>query len=352
MKICLIGHFRVKYQDEGVRNVSAEMAQRLSKRHDVLAVDISAFYQYRLIGKFKPDIIHLLVGPNSIFTFSIARVIGFMSNAKVILSALQPSSFYFEMLIPFIKPDLVLIQSNKYKEFFERFGCNTSFFPNCVDTERFFPASKEFKIALRAKYNIGLDKFVILHVGPIKKDRNVSIFNALQNDNNQVIIVARDSQANDVELYQSLKRSGCIIIGSYVENIRDIYVLSDCFVFPTINERACIEMPLSILEAMACNLPIITSEFRAIPKAFSNGEGFFFAESETKFEKYLDIIKYDSLLINTRKKVLMYSCACVISELEKVYTRIIVEGSSNHKKQSNSFNGTKMQSNNNRLRDR
>ena len=44
-----------------------------------------------------------------------------------------------------------------------------------------------------------------------------------------------------------------------------------------------IEIPLSVLEAMATNLPIVTTDFGGLVDLFTEGEGLFICSSEDEF---------------------------------------------------------------------
>ncbi len=335
MKICLIGHYEVQYQDEGARNIAFCMAEELSKNHKIIKIDIKncSFKKKDLpkknyplslsiIKKFNPEIIHFVVGPNTILSFAVAKAVSIFNNAKVVMSALQPSRFWLRGLVPLMKPDLILVQSYKYEKMFRDLGCETAFLPNGVDTDRFAPTSEKRKEDLRAKYKIEQDKFIILHVGPIKKRRNIEVFKELQKEDNQVIIIGRESQERENNLYQTLERRGCRIWTNYIKSIEEIYALSDCYVFPTFDEYSCIEMPLSVLEAMACNLPVITTKFRALPRAFDDGDGFFFVEGNERIYKTIKKIKR-GVEMKTREKVLCYSWKNVAKKLEEIYKQIL-----------------------------
>lgn len=322
MRICLIGHYEVQHQDEGVSNIAFSMAKELSKNHKLMRLDMKkSLLNLRDIKKFNPEIVHFIVGPNTIFSFVIAKIISLFNDARVIISALQPSSLYLKGLVTLMKPDLMLVQSYKYEKMFKDLGCETKFLPNGVDTDKFAPVSEKFKEELRAKYEVEQDKFVILHVGPIKKRRNIEIFKELQKEDNQVIIIGRESQARDTNLYQALKRVGCVIWTNYLKNIEEVYALSDCYVFPCFDEYSCVEMPLSVLEAMACNLPVITTKFRALPRAFDEGDGLFFVEKREDFYKVMEDIRNREVEIKTREKVLQYSWGDIIQRVEGIYEK-------------------------------
>ncbi len=324
MRICLIGHFN-QYIDEGVKNLTSTLRKELSISHKVLCVEINKVHiNIWNIKKFSPEIIHLVVGPSSILGFFVSKILSlFINNSKIVMSAPQPSHFYLENLIPLLKPNMVLIQSKESDFFFKKMGCETDYFPNFIDSVKFSPVSNDQKIKLRTKYGLSLEKFIILHVGHIKSLRNISTLKKFQRDNNQVIIVGSTSTNTEESILQELQNSGCIVWTEYFESIEEIYNLSDCYIFPTLDESSCIEIPLSVLEAMSCNLPVICTKFRALPTIFSEGNGFMFINSLGDIFNCLETIKNGSLSINTRSKVLPYSKSRLTNSLEKIYINLL-----------------------------
>ena len=64
-----------------------------------------------------------------------------------------------------------------------------------------------------------------------------------------------------------------------MNNIEELYNIADYYLFPVIRNDAAIETPLSVLEAMACNIPIITTAFGSLPDQFSEDDNFYFVNS-------------------------------------------------------------------------
>jgi glycosyltransferase involved in cell wall biosynthesis len=195
---------------------------------------------------------------------------------------------------------------------------------NGVDIQKFTPVGVETKQELRRKYGLLNDKFVILHLASFKKGRNLEVLKKLQlsNKQNQVLIVGRPSEHGNEDVISELKDAGCLIWNDYFPNLEEVYALSDCYIFPTVNKRNSIEMPLSVLEAMSCNLPVITTRFGAIPRVFKEGNGFFFVEKEEDFFKGIEEIKKGNLEVKTREKVIPYSWKNIVKRLVEIYEQL------------------------------
>jgi len=334
MKICLLGEIHGML-DEGARNITTYLTDNLSKHHQVLSLDLRSIFSrafWRKIKDFKPDIIHYVHG-GSINSFILTKVLShYCSNARSVLSVMNLSLSPLSKKIVFLsKPDVVLVQSHQTENTLKTLGCRTEFLPNGVDVKKFRPASKESKEILRQKYKIAENKFVLLHVGSVKKRRNVLLLESLQGEDNQVLIIGSTSTGSEKKVYERLVKKGCIVWLRYFENIEEIYALSDCYIFPTIQKYGVmgrpivgsIEMPLSVLEAMSCNLPVITTRFGALPGVFEEGDGIIFAEREEEFINAVEKIKNTDINVKTREKVLPFAWENVVRRLEEIYEELL-----------------------------
>ena len=322
--------------DEGYKNITFHIADELSDHHKIMKLNIKEIFSidfWKDVRNFdSPQIIHHLTAP-TLLSFIVLKILAlYWRDAKTITSALYPNlSSFSKKFVPLFKPDLILAQSYESDRMFRDLGCRTKFLSNSVDIEKFVPVTKNVKEKLREKYGIEKDKFVILHVGHLMKRRNLQIFDRIQNEDNQVVIVGSKYVTTDQKLYQHLTDRGCIIYMGYFKNIEEVYALSDCYIFPVIKGGS-ILTPLSVMEAMSCNLPVITRDFDGLTRIFSEGEGLIYAKNDEDFIRAIDKIN-KGIEVKTREKVLPYSWKNIAIELEEIYNEILqVEGVKRHEK--------------------
>lgn len=330
MKICFIGYFKDDF-DEGVRNVGKSIPDYLMKAEAhieivIKNIDILSIFStstLRDIRIFKPDIIHLLISPTPLGLIAAKWVSIMNKDSKIIVSGIHPSIPKTKMF-SLLKPHLLLSQSSESEHLFRSLGYATRILPNGVNVEKFKPINTYKKIKLRKNYNVPESKYILLHLASLTKERNLDIFCKLQKINNiQVIIIGRIDNRIEPNVVKNLEDSGCIVWINHFSNIEDIYNLSDCYVFPTIDRRACIETPLSVLEAMACNLPVITTRFGALPNLFRSSDGLIFVDDDDEIMNAINKLQSDEINITTREQVLNYSWNNIIKDLINLYIDLI-----------------------------
>lgn len=333
MKICLLGEAYGPL-DEAMRNTTYYLYRELSKNNEVMVLDLRKTFTvdfWRKLREFGPDIVHYIHGP-TIKSFMLSKAISrYCRHCKIVMSATRPNiTKPFRVLIPMLKPDLVLVLSQYTENMVKKFGCRTKFFPVGVDTEKFCPMSNKEKTKLREKYNLDSEKYIVLHIGSIREGRNIRLLKKIQSEDTQVVILGRTTINVDSKLYKELKSAGCIVWVEYIKNVEELYAIADCYAYPTVHRwdwlgRATadsIEMPMTVLEAMACNLPVVTMKFGALPIFFEEGDGLYFAESESEFVNAVEVAK-NANVVKTRNKVMPYSWERIAKMLEDVYEDLL-----------------------------
>jgi len=168
------------------------------------------------------------------------------------------------------------IQTKKFVEFFG------------IDREKIFELHDGVDLSLINSYisegkvsreDIGLkdDDFVIINVNRIEKEKGVSyLIEALplirkEIENVRLIMIGKGS--DEPRIYSLIHKYGLQDIVKHFRDVEDsllfnYYSLADIFVTPTIYEG----LPLVVLEAMACGLPIIATNTAENPQVVKDGK--------------------------------------------------------------------------------
>jgi len=300
MRIVLFSErLRAPY-DEGIKNLAVHLGAALSAEHELLVltsdgqddarygvqnIDVNrALLSTRLrsaIQRFQPEaIVYVPTACATLFSFARARVLRhYGGNARTVLVALQPrpytalGRFLIRRLVSLPQGrsslDWVLTQSTRTGNVLRSLGCRTALLPPAVDTTRFRPASPAEKAELRAKYGIPASAQVVSQIGHLHDERNLDHFLAFQALRNyHTVVVASTSTPQDAQIKQTLRAAGTMVIDTYVPDIGEVYRLSDLYLFLSESDTAAIEVPLSVLEAMACNLPVVCTPFGGLRDFF------------------------------------------------------------------------------------
>ena len=145
-----------------------------------------------------------------------------------------------------------------------------------VDTNQFTPVDHERAQVLKRKYGFDPNKKLILHVGHLNRGRNVGELTKIDPAYQVLLVTSTLTKGEqDAELKKELLSHPHIrLIDSYLPNIEEIYQMADLYFFPVLEEGHCIDVPLSCLEAAACNTPVLTTDFGEM-KELIQRDGFY-----------------------------------------------------------------------------
>ena len=203
----------------------------------------------------------------------------------------------------------IIVISKKSENTYRRFlpSERVKYIKMGVDTKKFMPVTIERAEELKIKYGFDSKKPIVLHVGHMKKGRNVGKLVDIE-DKYNVLLVASTLTANesDPELVDKLSaRPNIRILDDYIDRIEEIYQLSDVYFFPTVESGNCIDVPLSCLEAASCNKSVVTTDYGEMSE-FIGCDGFHFLKDLDKNEINYSIDKALECRNETRKSGLEY----------------------------------------------
>ena len=290
-KVLLVTENLKSPYDEGIKKTVFNLFVELDTHYELKVICREGFKKYnihiiqsnkiflskaikKIIQNFRPDSIIYFPFQSATFASYLRLFIlrWYAKKSKKIFIALQPKPLkkLQKLAVNFIKPPLGLTPSPMLKEFWDKKHIKNKLLPLLTDTNIFKPLSdqNQAKKELRKKYNIPYNSFIISHMGHLNEGRNLKSLIPLQKAGYQVLIVGSSSTPADSKgpesLKKALKKEGIIILDNYIKNIEEIYQLSDIYIFPVEAENSSIGMPLSVLEARACGIPVVTTDYGSL----------------------------------------------------------------------------------------
>ncbi|MBN1163033.1 MAG: glycosyltransferase family 4 protein [Candidatus Krumholzibacteriota bacterium] len=210
-------------------------------------------------------------------------LIGWISRADTILIGLQERRIgvfhRLQRLLP--PPAIILTPVARMREDLEKAGFTTGFIIPGIEGDKFRPVAGPEKARLREKYRLPGDGYIVLHVGHIKESRNVETFLDYRRWGEDITMVFKCGQADPV-WKKRLQDSGIVVMEEYTDDIHEIYQACDCYLFPVKNLRGALDFPLSVIEAAACGLPVVTTRYGTLPEMFGEGQGYRYFDNMEK----------------------------------------------------------------------
>jgi len=311
MRICVFAERLALPFDEGIKNYTQQLITQLASRCEVLPLtcygqdipqlsieNVSANPLLlspalrRRIRQFDPHVvIYVPTACATLFSFARSRMLHVHARgAPVFMMALQVRQYGLmaRMLMPHLCPELVMVQSELTERSLMYLPCSLSRLSPGIDLEKFRPVCPTKKTEIRVRHSLPLDASILLHVGHLNQGRNILALSGLQSvHGQQVVVVGSSSTPHDKELVDALRHRGVRVIDDYVANIAELYQAADCYLFPVQNETSAIDMPLSILEAMACNIPVVATRFGALG-VLANVKGVYLQDDPSTFQQAID----------------------------------------------------------------
>lgn len=270
MKIALLG-IKSSVMDEGAKNVATNLATALSRHNDLLMChqrEALSLTYIRKLRRFNPDLVVTVHGPSPKTVLLLFMLKLLCRKTKSVIIATQPGeNRWLPLILRIFRPDLMFSQSNKWRKIFARQGITTEMLSNGVDTDKFKPATDPSAIdEVRNTLDLTDERPVALHIGPVNHNRNLELLVKLQNSGAwQVVVIGSTTAPFQTDMSRMLKNNGLIIKTEYFPDISLVYALADVYIFPVMDRSGSIEIPLTVLEAMACNRPVATYPFRGLP---------------------------------------------------------------------------------------
>ena len=327
-------------RDKGLPRESIEAGFHIHRLKTVrVPVLGSVLYLIRLIPLVKrchPDIVHAqAISPSGLFALALKKLLGmpyvvWCQGSEVYLPH-RLSRGILRLVLS--NADAVITLTADMREVVQRlYKREIVTIPNGVELERYqgLPGEK-----IRQKIGLGVEEKVALFVGTLRPVKGVRyLIEAMdivvrENRLARLLVVGDGEERGELE--NLAKRLGVAARISFIgrkphRDIPDYMAAADVFVLPSLSEG----FPLTILEAMAAGLPIVTTRVRGLPEIIEEGGNGFLVEPRNHqqiAERLLSLFSNDKLAEamgqSNRDKARGYSWQSIVERLEGLYRGLV-----------------------------
>lgn len=191
--------------------------------------------------------------------------------------------------------------------------------PNCIDPKKFYKVNEEEKIKLRVKFDLPFNAKILIFTGRLLSTKGLPlllrVWNEIQKIHSNAILLIVGSGKNltyscedDIKEYvHKNKLEESVIFTGYSNNVDEYLKASDIFVFPTEDEA----FGISLIEAMACGLPVITTHIGGINDIVKHNENGLLTDVGNSDQLYncINLLLNDNNLIERIGKIAFQTIA-------------------------------------------
>lgn len=223
-----------------------------------------------------------------------------------------------------LSPALVAYASERLRDAHHEVARNSCVLPPMVDCERFRPSEKS-RAAIREELGLPNDKPMALHIGHLRSSRGLEVLAELATHRTaNVALVASTATEPESGVLGMLREAGVLVRREFLPGIEHWYQAADVYVFPVSDLQGSIEVPLTVLEAMACGIPVTATPFGGLPSLFRSSDSLRFAPPTQLPGVALDMIGVDGT--PNRFAVEGMDEAAFVSEFEEAIERTAAHG--------------------------
>lgn len=241
--------------DEGMRNVATHIARHLEKGHEVLSVGI----REAVTGPLPKDVDRIVVSARAKgrTLVVIARLRVRYRKVRITFLATQPvlPSFLYASRAMGARIDFMFFSKSDFEDYRKLSGREARLLTVGVDQAKFDASRRKEKEEIRSALALPNTGACVLHVGHCSTGRGLEHLAALEGALSKVVVSS--GMFDSAEVVKILKCANVDLRSGYITTIEQYYQASDVYFFPTTDRNFVISVPLSVLEALSCGVPVV-----------------------------------------------------------------------------------------------
>ena len=296
MKIIVLGNYK-ELPTEGMEVITNSIVNSLRENSKI---QLRTFSTREFIRSFffllfyQPHVFIFTHGPGK-GVLALSGLIRLFSSAKIIWIASRPSLSKLSPLIfkwtavDFIiggrkTPEILKVMENRDVIYHETvIGISLERVQSLKNQKKAYFLEKRVEVPF------------LLHVGHIRKNRGLENLIQIKQESPievDILVLGSPSLSYDPEVLDAVKSAGVQVVREVVPDLHALYQMADFYLFPVDPVLGgAVDLPLSILEALHCKTPVITTPFGVTKKYLSKIEGVFFSDSNHFSQSVLEHIQ-------------------------------------------------------------
>lgn len=201
-----------------------------------------------------------------------------------------------------------------------------------VNLERFHPVSEEEKSALRQELGFSEKDFIITVVAELNKNKNqIKLMRAVPElsraiPNLRILLIGKETLPDVRNLVEKENLGGTVKFLGYRRDVDKLTMISDIAFSASLREG----LPVNIIEAMACGLPVVASDNRGHRSLIKDKEtGFIFGQDSEKEMAGALILLYKNPALRAEMgrrnalEAVKYSVNIAVAKMAEIYGDVI-----------------------------
>ena len=239
--------------NEGMRNVATHIAKALEKDNEVRYSGLKNIGSI-IKNSFFCDVTIVFARANKL-VYWLCRLISLFSRNLWIVCVQKPDNDFTALAGRHpLKANYLTLSENDLAGINPGNGCRKETFNVGIKADKFSPVDKKRQNELKLKYGFDPDRILVIHVGHCSAGRGLEDFAAITDAARMVVA---SGMFENAETVKTLNDAGVKIHNGYMEHVEEIYQMADVYLFPTRSAEFVISVPLSVMEALSCGVPVI-----------------------------------------------------------------------------------------------
>lgn len=239
--------------NEGMRNVATHISKALETNHKVFYSGLKDIVSI-IKNSYTCDATLIFARANK-HIYWLTKIVAILAKNVWLVCVQKPDAGFTQLARKKpLKINYLAIVENDLRDIPVPNGFNKDIIGVGIKLDKFKPVNNERQRALKVKYGFDEFKPLVIHVGHCSAGRGLEDFTEIKDAQRMVVSSGMFENANTVN---TLLDSGVTVHKGYLENVEEIYQMADVYLFPTRSTEYVISIPLSVMEALSCGVPVI-----------------------------------------------------------------------------------------------